>query len=78
LASLALGRRRVLHALSSFQRTKDLVFLSPADAPSILLDIAPALFGGTFQTYDDVAFPVNQYFAFRRKSFGDLPGSTML
>jgi hypothetical protein len=28
-ASLALGRRRVLHALSSFQRTKDLVFLSP-------------------------------------------------
>ncbi|MGH9220393.1 MAG: hypothetical protein ACRD1W_13895, partial [Vicinamibacterales bacterium] len=68
--------------LSSFQRTKDFRAFrpenSPTDAPSKLLDFAPALFGGTFQTYDDVAFPVNQYFAFRRKSFGDLPGSTML
>jgi hypothetical protein len=61
----------VLHALSSFQRTKDhrLFFqpFSPADAPSNRLDFAPALFGGTFQTYDDLPYLVNLFFAYGEK-----------
>ncbi|HEU5132076.1 MAG TPA: hypothetical protein VFT26_08245, partial [Pyrinomonadaceae bacterium] len=28
-----------------------------------LLDFRPALFGGTFQTYDDLTDPVNPFFA---------------
>ena len=71
----------MLHALSSFQRTKDtssLKLFPPARPRSILLDTIVALFGGTFQTYDDFAFPVNQFFAFLRKFPADFPGSAML
>jgi hypothetical protein len=33
------------------------------------LDFAPALFGGTFQTYDDLPSLVNLFFAYERKIF---------
>jgi hypothetical protein len=56
-----------LHALSSFQRTKDIRDFQPEfppqDALSNILDIAPALFGGTFQSYDDYPSLVNPFFA---------------
>jgi hypothetical protein len=67
----------VLHALSSFQRTKDCPAsrpFSPAAAPSNLLDFAPALFGGTFQAYVDFPDPVNPFFACCEKSLGDFLG----
>ena len=61
------AEKRSVHALSSFQRTKDFgVFTAvfpPRIAPSILLDFAPALFGGTFQTYDDFPSLVNPFLA---------------
>src|SRR6185503_4166713 len=41
---------------------------SPADASSILLDFAPALFGGTLRIYDDLPSLVNPFFAFWRKN----------
>jgi hypothetical protein len=39
----------------------------PTNAPSNYLDFAPALFGGTFQTYDDLPSLVNHFFRLRRK-----------
>ena len=39
---------------------------------SNLLDLAPALFGGTFQTYDDYHFPVNPFFRYVQDIFGHL------
>jgi hypothetical protein len=71
----------VLHALSSFQRTKDISFFklfSPVQPQSILLDTIVALFGGTLQTYDDYAFPVNPFSRFGENCSDDFPGSAML
>jgi hypothetical protein len=42
---------------------------SPADASSGFLDSAPALFGGTFQAYDDFRCLVNPFFRLPRKLF---------
>jgi len=50
----------------------------PQTHASNFLDNAPALFGGTFQTYDDLPSLVNPFFAYRRKTFRRLPGSATL
>jgi hypothetical protein len=41
----------------------------PQTHASNYLDIAPALFGGTFQTYDDLPSLVNPFFAYGEKTF---------
>ncbi len=41
----------------------------PADAPSNLLDLAPALFRGTLRIYDDLPSLVNLFFAYGEKIF---------
>jgi len=43
------------------------------------LDFAPALFGGTFQTYDDFPSLVNPFFRLSAKNlWGTFTGSAML
>ena len=59
-----------MHALSSFQRTKDYAFRPPTDASSNLLDFAPALFRGTLRIYDDLPIRVNPFFRYCEKTFG--------
>ena len=71
--SLTLGLHRdevcTLYLVFKEPRT---YFHSPADASSNLLDLAPALFGGTFQTYDDYHFPVNPFLRCVQDFFGHL------
>ena len=70
LATLSFFER--VHALSSFQRTKDFDCIPHGRAIHVSknLDFAPALFGGTFQTYDDYHFPVNPFLRCIQDFFG--------
>jgi len=71
LCACALGFVEVCTLYLVFKEPRT-YFHSPADASSNLLDLAPALFGGTFQTYDDYHFPVNPFIRCVQDFFGHL------